>query len=239
MTSNNNEHVGASNTPREPVDKKNTFWKMMDKIGKASQKIEEKAVAAVFGVSGKMAKGFMKVARVSGKSVARWVLVAAVLTGFAKKETQPAADHEPPKATLTVGTLGMKVFKAEIKNGDKSTDFEANMVGAQTAKELVGKVMPEEEQDKLFEANPIEKIRQKSNADLLQEGSTPVQDTPADEKESGLPWKAAVAVAGVAALAAAATEKSKAKKKDGNDPQTPISVARMAQARGKGPANRS
>jgi len=236
---NSNEHVGASNTPKKPVDKKNIFWKVMDKIGKASKKIEEKAIPTIFSASDKMAKGFMKLARVSGKSIARWVLVAAALTSFARKETQPAADHEPPKATLTVGTLGMKVFKAEIKNGDKSTDFDANMVGAQAAKELVGKVIPEKEQDKLFEANPIEKSRQKSNADLLQEGSTPVQDAPTDDKGSGFPWRAAVAVAGAAALAAAATEKSKEKKKEGNDQQNPISVARMAQARGKGPANRS
>ena len=91
------------------------------------------------------------------KFVAKSILALTVLTGFAKKETQEPVGNEPPKATLTVGTLGMRLMKASINNGDKSTDFEANMVLAQGAKEVVGKVFPEEEQNKLFEEKPIEK----------------------------------------------------------------------------------
>ena len=83
------------------------------------------------------------------------LLALTVLTGFAKKETQEPVDNEPPKATLEVGTLGVRLMKASINNGNKETDFEGNMALAQGAKEVVGKAFPKEKQDKLFEENPI------------------------------------------------------------------------------------
>ena len=179
----------------------------------------------------------MKMSQSLSKLLVKSTLVAAVLTGFAKKETQQSVDNEPPKATLTVGTLGVKVFKAEMKNGDKSTDFEGNMIGAQMAKEVVGKVVSEKEQDLLFEANPIEKSKQKSNVDLLREGVTPAKDS-SDDKKSGMPWEVAVATAGAAVLAAAAMEKNKTQRKDGKETRGPMTVADMARAGNKRTAGR-
>ena len=140
------------------------------------------------------------------RAMAKVLLAAAVLTGFAEKKTQEptAGDKEPPKATLNVGTLGVTVAKVKINNGDKTTDFDGNMPLAKAAKEVVGKVLPQSEQDKLFEDKPIENgafgdiadsmarkgvfgralkemTPKKSNGALLKEGSTE-KSKPASQK---------------------------------------------------------
>ena len=83
-------------------------------------------------------------------------LVVTALTGFAKKETQPAVTNEAPKAVVSAGVLGMTLVKASVNNGNKSTDFEANGIFAKTAAEVADKLAPGQTTDRFYEDNPIE-----------------------------------------------------------------------------------
>ncbi len=72
------------------------------------------------------------------KPMAKVALTMAILSSWAKKETEPAtADNPEPKAVLTAGTLGMTLMKTEMNNGDKTTDFDGKMILAEPAKKTL------------------------------------------------------------------------------------------------------
>lgn len=72
------------------------------------------------------------------KPMAKVALTMAILSSWAKKETEPAtADNPEPKAVLTAGTLGMTLMKTEMNNGDKTTDFDGKMILAESAKKVL------------------------------------------------------------------------------------------------------
>lgn len=173
--------IPQGNSPREqePARKKSVF----EKFRKAESKVLG-TVNALFGASSahktttsgtgvdpsqsdavKAAKNFndkslefmFKLIKPISLLAAKGILALSVLTGFAEKKTEAQVDKEPPKATLNVGTLGVTVAKVKINNGDKTTDFDANMPLAKAAREVVGKAFPQSEQDKFFTDNPIEK----------------------------------------------------------------------------------
>lgn len=127
-------------TKGDPIPKRTTFPTSPKKI---------------LDTFGKVLDYTMKLGHRLAVLLARCSLAAMILTGFAKKETEQSADGEPPKTTLTAGTLGMKVLKVKINGGNRETDFDANMMYAQAAKEVVGKLMTEKEQDHLFKSEPI------------------------------------------------------------------------------------
>ena len=119
--------------------------------------------------------------------VVKGLVGLTVLTGFAEKKTQDSIGSEPPKSVINVGTLGMTMAKIKVNNGNKETDFDANMILAKSAREVVGKAFPQEKQDQLYEDNPIENgvfgksaanLVHKDNNTLLKEASHPIQQTP-------------------------------------------------------------
>ena len=187
----------AENTP---PPKESFFDKFMDKFVKGLKKIDRKVKAAFRRIAGvgsprrgpdagstppnlptppegertdPIAAAIRRAVRPMSILAAKGILALSVLTGFAEKKTDTptATDKEPPKATLNVGTLGVTVAKVKINNGNKATDFDANMPLAKAAREVVGSVLPQSEQDKLFMENPIgngaiEDIRETINGSL-------------------------------------------------------------------------
>ena len=171
------ETIGPAKETKKPEIKKSFFDKFMDALDKMEGKARQ-AFRKIFGVSSRpkgptntpppnspgpefkvptLPDWYWKGIRAVTRALPKALLAAAVLTGFAEKKTDTptAADKEPPRATLNVGTLGVTVAKVKINNGDKTTDFDANMPLAKAAKEVVGTVLPQSEQDKLFTDNPI------------------------------------------------------------------------------------
>ncbi len=68
----------------------------------------------------------------------RIILAMAVLTGYAKKETQESQNGEAPKSVLSVGSLGVPLFKVDMNSGNKDSDFYARLFLADKVNQVVG-----------------------------------------------------------------------------------------------------
>ena len=80
----------------------------------------------------------LKVARV--RLVRLLVAAALVGTAFAQKETSQDPKTNESKSVVRVGTLGVTLMAATVK-GNKDTDFNVQMIGAEKAKKVMNQLI--------------------------------------------------------------------------------------------------